>query len=138
MSGARADTCATKKEARQLAWRWRSPPNPRREGGAEAPEEPDETPATQGEFEGEAESEVEMEVEPTPEGTEEEGWGRPVLFGEEVFSFSFVFSFLAVLGRRRRCEIPTMTPARCSPGAGDGYTCKKPLLPLGAAAKPQP
>ena len=69
--GARADACAAKKEARQLAWRWRSPPRPHREGGAEAPEEPDETPAAQGEFEGEAESEVEMEVEPTPEGAEE-------------------------------------------------------------------
>ena len=29
--GARAEACAAKQEARQLAWRWKSPPRPRRE-----------------------------------------------------------------------------------------------------------
>ena len=75
--GARADACAAKKEARQLAWRWRSPPHQRREKEArqlawrwrspphqrrekgpraEAPEAPEyETPAAQGEEAGEAE-----------------------------------------------------------------------------------
>ena len=70
--GARADTCAAKKEARQLAWGWKSPPRPRREKGAKAPEAPeDETPATQQEAGEEVDTEVEMEVEPTPEGTAE-------------------------------------------------------------------
>ena len=57
--GARADACAAKKEARQLAWRWRSPPRQRREKGpgTKASEAPEcETPAAQGEGEvGEAE-----------------------------------------------------------------------------------
>ena len=59
--GARADACAAKKEARQLAWRWRSPPHQRRENlkgpVAGAPEAPEcETPAAQGDEEvGEAE-----------------------------------------------------------------------------------
>ena len=57
--GARADACTAKKEARQLAWRWRSPPHQHREKGpgAEAPEAPEcETPAAQGDEEvGEAE-----------------------------------------------------------------------------------
>ena len=71
-TGARADTCAAKKEARQLAWGWRSSPHPRREKGAQAPKVPeDETPATQQEVGEEVDTEVEMEVEPSPEGTEE-------------------------------------------------------------------
>ena len=56
--GTRADACAAKKEARQLTWRWRSPPHQRRKKGpgAEAPEAPEcETPAAQGEEAGEAE-----------------------------------------------------------------------------------
>ena len=70
--GARADACGAKKEARQLAWGWRSPPRPRREKGAEAPEAPEaETPAAQQELGESAEAEVEMEVESTPEGMEE-------------------------------------------------------------------
>ena len=70
--GARADACGAKKEARQLAWGWRSPPRPRREKGAEAPEAPEaETPAAQQELGKSAEAEVEMEVESTPEGMEE-------------------------------------------------------------------
>ena len=70
--GARADVCAAKKEARQLAWGWRFPPRPRREKGAKAPEAPEhETPATQQEAGEEVDTEVEMEVEPTPEGTED-------------------------------------------------------------------
>ena len=70
--GARADACAAKKEARQLAWGWKSPPRPRREKGAKAPEVPDdETPATQQEAGEEVDTEVEMEVEPIPEGAEE-------------------------------------------------------------------
>ena len=70
--GARADACAAKREARQLAWGWKSPPRPRREKGAKAPEVPDdETPATQQEAGEEVDTEVEMEVEPTPEGAEE-------------------------------------------------------------------
>ena len=60
--GARADACAAKKEARQLAWRWRSPPRSRREKGAAAPEVPEnETPAAQGEEVGEAEVEAREE-----------------------------------------------------------------------------
>ena len=70
--GARADVCAAKKEARHLAWGWRSPPRPRREKGTKAPEAPEhETPTTQQETGEEVDTEVEMEVEPTPEGTEE-------------------------------------------------------------------
>ena len=45
--GAQADTCAAKKEARQLAWGWKPPPRPCREKGAKAPEAPKyEAPAT--------------------------------------------------------------------------------------------
>ena len=69
--GARADACAAKEEARQLAWGRRPPPRPRRERGTEAPETPrDETPAAQQELGEEAEAEAEMEVESTPEGME--------------------------------------------------------------------
>ena len=51
---------------------WKSPPRPRRERGAKAPEAPDdETPATQQEAGEGVDTEVEMEVEPTPEGAEE-------------------------------------------------------------------
>ena len=39
--GARVAACAAKKEARQLAWRWRSPPRQRKEKGADAPEAPE-------------------------------------------------------------------------------------------------
>ena len=61
--GARADTCAAKKEARQLAWRWRAPPSPRRGKGAAAPEAPEyEAPVAQGE-EGAGEAEVEEREE---------------------------------------------------------------------------
>ena len=64
--GARADACAAKKEARQLAWGWKSP-RPRRKKGAKAPEAPeDEAPATQQEVGEEVDTEAEMEVEPTP------------------------------------------------------------------------
>ena len=70
--GARADACAAKREARQLAWGWKSPPHPRREKGAKTPETPEhETPTTQQETGEEVDTEVEMEVEPTPEGAEE-------------------------------------------------------------------
>ena len=69
---AQANACPRKHEARQAAEGWRSPPHPRRERGAKAPEVPeDETPATQQEVGEEVDTEVEMEVEPTPEGTEE-------------------------------------------------------------------
>lgn len=39
--GARADAYAAKKEARQLAWRWKSPPRPPKEKGATTPEAPE-------------------------------------------------------------------------------------------------
>ena len=72
LTGRGPSVCAAKKEARQLAWGWRSPSSPRREKGAKAPEAPEnETPATQQEMGEEVDTEVEMEVEPTPEGTEE-------------------------------------------------------------------
>ena len=46
--GARADACAAKREARLAARGWRSPPPPRRERGAAAPEASvGETPAAQ-------------------------------------------------------------------------------------------
>ena len=67
--GARANNCAAKREVHQLAWRWTSPPRPRRE--ALAPEVPEhETPVAQ---EGEEAGEVEVEarIEPSPEEMEE-------------------------------------------------------------------
>ena len=56
-----------------------------------------------------------------------------------LFSLSFLFllfvCFLAVLGRRRRCETPTMT-AQAGPGVGKGYTGGKgPLFSLLAIAR---
>ena len=55
----RADVCAAKREARQLAW-WRSPPRPRREREAETPEIPEgETPVAQEALGGEAGVEME-------------------------------------------------------------------------------
>ena len=71
--GARADACAAKREARQLAWKCRSPSRPCRERGAaasgvvaEAAETPErEAPVAQ---EGEEEGEVEVEVEIEPSG----------------------------------------------------------------------
>ena len=65
------NACAAKKEAHQLAWRWKSPSRPRRERGAAAPEAPErETPVTQ---EGGEEGEVEVEarIEPSSEEMEE-------------------------------------------------------------------
>ena len=60
--GTRADACAAKEEARQLTWRWRSPPRPRREKRAAAPEAPEyEAPVAQGEDVGEAEVEAREE-----------------------------------------------------------------------------
>ena len=66
--GARADVCAAKREAQQSARRWRSPPPPRRERGAEGPGEAPETagPAALGE-EVASEPEAEGVVEPGPE-----------------------------------------------------------------------
>ena len=39
--GVRADACAAKREARQLAWKWGSPSRQRKERGAAAPEAPE-------------------------------------------------------------------------------------------------
>ena len=43
--------------------------------------------------------------------------------GDDVVLF-LLFAFSAVLGRRRRCETPTMT-AQAGPGVGKGYTGRK-------------
>ena len=54
----RADACAAKRGACQLAWKWRFPSHPRREKAAVAPEVPEyEAPIAQGEEAGEAEAE---------------------------------------------------------------------------------
>ena len=68
--GARADACAAKREARLSARGWRSPPPPRRERGAVAPEAPeDEAPAAPEEGEGGV-PEVEAGTAPGPEEME--------------------------------------------------------------------
>ena len=88
--GARADACAAKREARQCARGWRSPPPKRKERGAErsteAPEVAD--PAAQGGEVG-GEPETERVVEPGPEGMEEQrlsGW----FWDACLFLFSFI------------------------------------------------
>ena len=51
------------------------------------------------------------------------------------FCLFLFFCFLAVLGKRRRCETPTMT-AQAGPGVGKGYTGGKgPLFSLLAIAR---
>ena len=66
--GARADVCAAKREARQIARGWRTLPPPRRERGPGAPEAPeDETPIAQ-EGEETGETEAEEGFDPAPEG----------------------------------------------------------------------
>ena len=69
--GVRADACAATREARQNARRWKSPPPPRREQGAEGPTEALETadPAIQ-EEEAVGEPKTEGVAEPGPEGIE--------------------------------------------------------------------
>ena len=70
---ARAEACAAKKEARQLAWRWKSPPRPRREWAwrGTAPKRlEDETPVASEGGE-EVEAEVEERIEPSAEEMEE-------------------------------------------------------------------
>ena len=91
--GARVDACAAKKEARQLAWRWRSPPRPRREKGATAPEAPEyETPVAQGE-EDEGKAEVEEGGRRTDSDCHGDGGVRS---GGPVFSFPFVCRLVRV------------------------------------------
>ena len=70
--GARADACAAKREARQCARGWRTPPPQRKEQGAEGPTEAPESaePAAQGE-EVEGVPETEGVAEPGLEGMEE-------------------------------------------------------------------
>ena len=128
--GARADACAAKREARLAARGWRSPPPPRRERGAAAPEAfIGETPAAQGGAE-----EGGTVVGTQEEGglaQEGEGWRRgsrsagvrPFLF----FSFLFLVSvrfllFLcpAAMGRRRSGS-PGIT--HMSLGTGSGSLC---------------
>ena len=69
--GARADACAAKRVARLSARGWRSPPPPRRERGAAAPEVPEhEATTTQGE-EVVGEVGAKEDIEPSPESMEE-------------------------------------------------------------------
>ena len=69
--GARADACAAKREARLSGRGWRSPPPPRQERGAVAPEVP-EHEATIAQGGGEVgEVGAKEEIEPSLESTEE-------------------------------------------------------------------
>ena len=70
---ARAGACTAKKEARQLAWRWKSPPRRRRERGAATPEASEHETSVAQEEAGEAE--VETRTEPGSEEVEEQGLG---------------------------------------------------------------
>ena len=83
---------------------------------------------------------------PQPAAPTPHGWtsrrataGRSRSAGQELFvrPFSPFFclgsAFLADLGRRRRCDTPTMPPIRAMPGVGNGYTGGKGCLSRGAA-----